>query len=38
MPVMQSTHFELLLNLKTARRIGVTVPKTFIATVDDVIE
>ena len=38
MPVMQSTHFELVLNLKTAKRLGLTVPKTFIAFVDDVIE
>jgi len=38
MPVMQSVRFELVLNLKTAKRFGLTVPPSFLATVDDVIE
>ena len=38
MPVMQSTHFELVLNLKTAKRLGLAVPRTFLASVNDVIE
>jgi len=38
MPVMQSIRFELVLNLKTARRLGFTFPSTFLATVDEAIE
>jgi len=38
MPVMQSTNFELVLNLKTAKRLGISVPRNFIAFVDEVIE
>jgi putative tryptophan/tyrosine transport system substrate-binding protein len=37
MPVMQSIRFELVLNLKTARRLGLIVPPSFLASVDDVI-
>jgi putative ABC transport system substrate-binding protein len=38
MPVMQSTHFELVLNLKTAKRLGLTLPRSFLVSVNDVIE
>ena len=38
LPIEQADKFQLIINLKTAKQLGATVPSTLIAQADEVIE